>query len=75
MGSLLDKAILAARKLPAEEQDEIARLVLAIVGEEAPTVSLSRDEEASLEASLGQAAVDEFATDADVAEIWRKHGF
>ncbi len=44
MGTLLDKAMLAAKQRPADEQDEIARIVLAIIGDEAPPVALSEDD-------------------------------
>ncbi len=74
MGTLLDKAMLAAKQRPADEQDEIARIVLAIIGDEAPPVALSEDDIATLKLSLDQAARGEFAGDAAVAEVWRKHG-
>lgn len=74
MGTLLDKAILAARELPAAEQDEIAMLVLAIAGEDLPELILSDEQVASLEQSLSQADRGEFASEEDVAAVWRKHG-
>lgn len=74
MGTLLDKAMLAAKRRPADEQDEIARLVLSIIGDETPSVTLSEDDVTSLKPSLEQAARGEFASDAAVAEVWRKHG-
>jgi hypothetical protein len=74
MGSLLDKAVLAAKELPPAEQDEIALLVLAIAGEDLPVIVLSDDERSSFEASLGQASRGEFAGDEDVMAVWKKHG-
>jgi hypothetical protein len=75
MTELLELAVEAARSLPAERQDEIARLVLQWAGNEAqPVYTLSREEEASFAQSLAQAARGEFATDAQVRAIWAKHG-
>jgi hypothetical protein len=74
MGTLLDKAILAAKELPAAEQDEIAILVLAMAGEEAPVLQLADEEVLSLGSSLAQADRNEFAGDEEVAAVWRKHG-
>ncbi len=74
MGTLLDKAIDAVKELPAAEQDEIAMLVLAIAGEETEPVLLTAAEVESLGQSLAEADRREFASDADVAAVWRKHG-
>ena len=46
MTDLLERAVRAARELSPATQDDIARLVLMIAGEE-PTVQLTPDEEAS----------------------------
>jgi hypothetical protein len=74
MTKLLDQAILAARELPADAQDEIARIVLMIAGEDQPSVLLTPEEEASFERSMAQAARREFATDEQVRGVWAKHG-
>ena len=74
MTDLLDRAMHLARSLPPDSQDDIARLVLALAGEEQPPVQLTPDEERSLEESLAQAARHEFATDEQVRAIWAKHG-
>jgi hypothetical protein len=74
MTDLLERAVSAARDLPASTQDDIARWVLLIAGEEQPAVQLSATEEASFAASLAQAARREFATDEQVSAVWAKHG-
>lgn len=74
MTKLLDRAVAAARALPPETQDEIARLLLQCVGEDQPVIPLTAEEEASLEDSIAQAARGEFATDEQVRAIWAKHG-
>jgi predicted transcriptional regulator len=72
---LLDQALEAARNLPPAAQDDIARVVLRLAGndEEAP-VTLSADERAAIAASKAAAARGEFATDEQVRATWAKHG-
>jgi hypothetical protein len=75
MTTLLDRALEAARNLPAAAQDEIARLVLQLAhDEESAPVLLSDDERSALAASKAAAARGEFATDAEVRAVWAKHG-
>jgi predicted transcriptional regulator len=74
MTKLLEQAIEAARALPPELQDELARMLLQFAGKDQPVIQLSREEESSLSASLAQADRGEFATDEQVRAIWAKHG-
>ncbi len=75
MTTLLDQAVAAVRSLPAEAQDDIARLVLKLTGaeDEAP-VPLTADEQAAIDASKAAAARGEFASDGEVRAVWAKHG-
>lgn len=65
MTRLLDEALEAARKLPPAAQDDVARVVLHLVGadDEAPPVPLSPDQRAAIAASKSAASRDEFASD------------
>lgn len=74
MTALLERAIAAARQLPPEAQDDIARSVLFLAGEDVEPVELTAAEEAWLAPSLAQAARGEFATDEEVAALLAKHG-
>ena len=74
MTQLLDRALAAARGLPSEAQDDIARAVLALAGEDAQAVLLSRAEREAIEASKAAAARGEFASDEEVQAVWAKHG-
>jgi hypothetical protein len=74
MGSLLDKAVAAARSLPRKRQDDLALLLLQLVGEEQPVVQFTPEEEVSFEESLAQESRGEFATDQQMRAIWAKHG-
>jgi hypothetical protein len=75
MTKLLDRALEAARSLPSDAQDDIARIVLQLAGsEEAFPVMLSADERAAIVTSKAAAARGEFATDEQVRATWAKHG-
>ena len=74
MTKLLEQAFEVARNLPAAMQDEMARLIMAMTGNELPVVQLTAEEEASFEESLAQAERGEFATEDEVRAIWAKHG-
>jgi hypothetical protein len=74
MTDLLDKALRAARELPPDAQNRIARLVLMIAGDDQPPLRLSAEDEASLAESRAQAGRSEFATDEQVRAVWAKHG-
>ncbi|MGC2782002.1 MAG: hypothetical protein WA418_40860 [Bradyrhizobium sp.] len=74
MTTLLDRAINLARQLPAEEQDELARVLLRLTGHDEARVELSQPDLASLDGSLREADQGQFATDTDISAIWAKHG-
>jgi hypothetical protein len=75
MTKLLDQALEAARSLPPEAQDDIAQVVLRLIGEddESP-MQLTPDEQAAIGVSKAAAARGEFATDEQVPAVWAKHG-
>jgi hypothetical protein len=74
MTKLLDTALKAARSLPPDAQDEIARVVLRLVGtdDETEPVSLTPEERTAIAASKAAAARGEFATDEEVRKVWAK---
>jgi hypothetical protein len=62
MTKLFERAVETVRGLPAETQDELARLLLQLAGEDQPVVQLTaEEEEASLEESIQQTERGEFA--------------
>lgn len=75
MTKLLDQAVEAARNLPPDAQDDIARVVLRLAGadDELP-VDLTPEEQAAIAASKAAAARGEFATDEQVRAAWARHG-
>jgi hypothetical protein len=76
MTRLLDQAFEAAHILPPDAQDEIARVILLLSGadSDAPSITLSPDEQAAIAASKTAAARGEFATQEQVRSVWAKHG-
>jgi DNA-binding transcriptional regulator YdaS (Cro superfamily) len=74
MTKLLEQAIEAARKLSAEEQDDIARAIIQLAGEnDVAPVSLTPDERAAIARSKAAASRNEFATDDEIRAVWAKH--
>jgi hypothetical protein len=74
MTKLLEQALEVARRLPSDAQDDIARVVLQLAGDDgAPAVMLSSDQRAAIAASKEAATRGEFATDAQVRTTWAKH--
>lgn len=75
MTKLLDQALAAARTLPPDVQDEIARVVLRLTGaDHEPPVPLTVDEQAAVARSKAAAARGEFATEDQLRAVWSKHG-
>jgi hypothetical protein len=74
MTALLDWAFDVAHQLPAEEQDELARVLLWLTGHDEARVELTPAELSSFEGSLREADQRQFATDDEIKAIWAKHG-
>jgi hypothetical protein len=71
MTKLLEQALGAVSALSAEEQDEIARMMLAMSGNDAPETIDPAHLSAVLE-GLDQASRGEFATEEEVAAAFRR---
>jgi hypothetical protein len=74
MTKLMERAIEAVQAMPPDTQDELARLLLRIAGDDEAVIELTPEEEASFAESFAQAARGEFATDEQIRAIWAKHG-
>jgi len=75
MTRLLDQALEVARRLPADAQDEIARVVLRLTGaDDEPPMPLTPNEQTAVAASKSAAARGEFATEGQMRTVWAKHG-
>ena len=74
MTKLLERAIQSVKSLSSAQQDEIAELMLQLAGEEGDVAPLTTEERAAIERSRAAAARGEFATEAEVQAVWKKHG-
>lgn len=74
MTRLMEQAFDSVSALPDSVQDELARVLLQLVGVDQPAVALDDAESASLDESLAQAEHGKFASDGAIRAIWAKHG-
>jgi hypothetical protein len=69
MTKLLEHAVDTVRALSPEVQDELARLLLQLAGEEQPVIQLTAEERADLTDADAETARGEFATDEQIRAI------
>ena len=72
MTKLLDQAMETVRRLPAGEQDEIARLVLRLVRDEEPAEAIDPAHLPDVLEGLAQARRRDFAADAEIESAFRR---
>lgn len=72
MSKLLEKALDAARQLPEDAQDEIARAMLAMMQIEGEPEPIDAAHLAAVLEGLAQAKRREFATEAEVEAAFRR---
>jgi len=71
----LEQAIHAASAMPADQQDRLAEELLDMIQDlSQPPYQLTEQERAELEAGLAAARRGDFASDEEVAALWRRHG-
>jgi hypothetical protein len=75
MTKLLDQAVEAVRRLPSDDQDDIARAIMQLAGSDLPApIILSSEEREAIARSRAAAGRGEFATDEQVRAVWARHG-
>jgi DNA-binding transcriptional regulator YdaS (Cro superfamily) len=72
MTKLLEQAIEAVRRLPADSQDDIARTILRLAGNELEAEPVDPAHLAALLEGLAQATRRQFATDDQVEAAFRR---
>jgi len=72
MTKLLEQAIEAVRRLPADSQDDIARAILNLAGKELEAEPVDPAHLAAILEGLTQAKRREFATDDEVEAAFRR---
>jgi hypothetical protein len=74
MTKLLDEAVAAARRLPPEAQDDIARTMLGLVADEREPQAIEPGHLAGVLEGLEQARRREFAPDEEIEALFRRFG-
>jgi hypothetical protein len=74
MTKLLDEAIAKVRSLPEADQDEAAEVLLWTIETRHAPFPLDDHTRAAIEEGLAQARRGEFATDAELTAVRRRHG-
>jgi hypothetical protein len=72
MTKLIDKALEAVRRLPHDTQDEIARTMLELIGNEGQLEAVDPAHLPAVLEGLAQAKRGEFASDAEVEAAFRR---
>jgi predicted transcriptional regulator len=73
MTKLFDHAVSTVSELPAEMQDEVARIMLSFVNENEEIYVLSPEEEADIDEALAEVERGELATDEEVRSVLAKY--
>lgn len=73
MSDLLDKAVQRVRALPADRQDELARVLMGLAEGDEVVYQLSDEEEADLIEAQAELDRGEIATDAEVEAVFAKY--
>jgi hypothetical protein len=73
MTKLLDEAVEKVQALPAEMQDQAARMLLVYAGGDQPTIELTPEEEGDLIEALAEMARREFASEDQVDAVLSKY--
>jgi hypothetical protein len=74
MTRLLEQAIETISVLPDDVQDELARILLQLVGVDQPPIQLTTEEDADLAEADAEVLRGDLATDEEVRAMWAKHG-
>ena len=72
MTKLLEKAISRIRELPEDRQDELAEMLLDCADQ--PKVILTPEQIAEVELAIQEADEGKFATEEQMAALWKKFG-
>jgi hypothetical protein len=75
MTRILDKAIAKVRALPAEDQDVLGAVILALADEKLSRIGELDDEtRAAVREGLEQARRGEFTADEEIEALWQRLG-
>ncbi len=74
MTKLLDETVAKVRSFPEADQYEAAAALLWTIETRDTQIPLDDYTRAAIDEGLAQAQRGEFATDAEIAALWKRHG-
>jgi predicted transcriptional regulator len=74
MTKLLDLAIEKVRKLPEADQNDTAEMLLWSIETRGGSIPLDDETAAAIDEGLADAKRGDFASEAEVAALWKRHG-
>jgi predicted transcriptional regulator len=74
MTKLLDEAIAKVRELPDAEQDDTAEMLLWVIEARSGAMSLDEETAKAIEEGVADARRGDFASEEEVAALWRRQG-
>ena len=74
MTKLMEQAVQKLSALPDERQNELARMLIDVAAQDLQPYVLSEEERVAIQESLAAADRGEFASDEEVAAMWRRFG-
>ncbi len=74
MTRLLEEAFEKARKLPAEDQDVAAEILLSLISKRIDIDALDEETREAIREGLEQARRGEFVPDEDMRTFFKRHG-
>lgn len=72
MTKLLDEAIARVRELPESEQDDAAEILFSLAAKRAQPIRLDEETRAAVREGQTQARRGEFASDEEVARVYKR---
>ena len=74
MTKLLEVAVEKLSQLPKGRQDELARMLIAVAASDLHPYKFNAEERVGIEEAIAQADRGEFASDEQVAAMWKQFG-
>ena len=74
MTKLLDIAIEKVRKLPEADQDDTAEMLLWTIEARGGSIPLDEQTASAIDEGLADAMRGDFASEAEIAALWKRHG-
>jgi hypothetical protein len=74
MTKLLEQAVQKLSQLPKGRQDELARTLIDVAASDLSPYKFTAEEAQQIEEAMAQADRGEFASDTEIAAMWKRFG-